>query len=242
MLQWIQNNIQLLIPVLFFGFSGLGWLLKKLQEASEKKRVDEARKRARLEALRTGRIDGQQPAPQPAGARPAARAEAPRKSLEDLARRRQEDVRQRTAAQRTELEEQLRRRREAIEAQRLRQQQQRQPAPPRVPAQQPSRPQAPRPASRQTVSPQQPARRPGERRPVSALPTMQPIQQTVIADVIEAKREAEERPMEAPLPVAGLGPRKVPITARGIDLRQAVIMREIFDRPVALRDPVDPGW
>lgn len=74
------------------------------------------------------------------------------------------------------------------------------------------------------------------------MPTMQPIQQTVIEDVIEAKRAREDRPLEAPIPVAGVGRRSAPITARGIDLRQAVIMREIFDRPVAMRDPIDPGW
>ncbi|UYV13048.1 MAG: hypothetical protein NCW75_01890 [Phycisphaera sp.] len=255
MLQWIQNNIQLLIPIVFFGVSGLGWFLKKLQEAKEKKQAEEFRKRARLEALRTGRIDGQQQSSQPAASQvqPAAQAETPRQRLEDLARRRQQGQQQRTAAQRTELEEQLRRRREAIDAQRQRQQQ-RQPSQVRSPAQRPGQrtsqqasqqpmqqpPQ--RPAQRTAMKPTPQPRRTGERRQVAPLPTMQPVQETVIADVIAAKRAEEARPVEAPLPVAGVGRRSAPITARGIDVRQALIMREILDRPVGMRDPFESGW
>lgn len=251
MWQWIQNNIQILFPIVFFGLSGLGWVLKKAQEHKENKRVEDARKRARLEALRTGRIDGQQRAPgaSKSPVRPSPQAETPRQRLEDLARRRQQGQQQRTATQRTELEEQLRRRREAIDAQRKRQQQ-RQPAQARTPAQQrsgqqPSQRQAQQPkqpTQRTAVSPAQQPRRTGERRPVAPLPTMQPVQQSVITDVIAAKRAEEEKPMEAPIPVAGVGRRSAPITARGIDVRQALIMREILDRPVGLREPRDPGW
>lgn len=250
MLQWIQNNIQILIPIVFFGVSGLGWFLKKLQEAKEKKQAEEFRKRARLEALRTGRIDGQQQSPQPSGSRvaPVAQTDTPRQRLEDLARRRQQGQQQRTATQRTELEEQLRRRREAIDAQRQRQQQQRQPAQrsaqrqTQQPAQRPKQQPAQRPQQRTAAKPTPQPRRTGERRPVAPLPTMQPVQETVISDVIAAKRAEEARPVEAPLPVGGLGHRSAPITARGFDVRQALIMREILDKPVGLREPRDPGW
>lgn len=245
MWQWIQNNIQILIPIVFFGVSGLGWFLKKLQEAKEKKQADEFRKRARLEALRTGRIDSQQHAPQPAASRvqPATQAETPRQRLEDLARRRQQGQQQRTATQRTELEEQLRRRREAIDAQRQRQQQ-RTPAQrsAQKPAQRPTQQPTQRPQQRTAAKPSPQPRRTGERRPVAPLPTMQPVQETVISDVIAAKRAEEASPVEAPLPVGGLGHRSSPITARGFDVRQALIMREILDKPIGLREPRDPGW
>lgn len=244
MLQWIQNNIQILIPVIFFGVSGLGWVLKQLKEAQDKKQADQARQRARLEALRTGRIETPPTARSRGQARPTAQAETPRQRLEDLARRRQQEQQQKAVAQRSELEEQLRRRREAIDAQRQRQQQQRQPAPPprpRTPAPKPAQRPAPQPAQRKEVRPTPTPRRPGERRPVSPLPTMQPVQQTVITDMIEAERIREEVPKAAPIGVGG-GRRSVPLTAKGIDLRQAVIMREIFDRPVGLRGPNDANW
>ncbi|MFI4883395.1 MAG: hypothetical protein ACIAQU_12510 [Phycisphaerales bacterium JB064] len=244
--QWIQNNLGIIIVALSFGVSGLGWLLQKLKEAHEKKQADELRKRARMEALRTGRFEGQPSAP--GGQTPApAQAETPRQRLEELAKRRQQEQAQRTAAQRHDLEEQLRRRREAIEAQRRQQQQGRtRQAPPPPPRQAPAQ-RSPKPAQRPQQRPQpvqqrpsQPARRPGERRPAAPLPTMQPterpVQETVISDVIEAKRRQEAQPIEAPLPVGGVR-RSGSLVAMGIDLRQAVIMREIFDKPVGMRQP-----
>jgi hypothetical protein len=252
MWQWIQSNFGIIILAISFGISGLGWLLKQLKEAQEKKRADQARQRARLEALRTGRIEGT-PAPgtAAAGVRAAGRsADTPRKNLEELARRRQQEQQQRAATQRRELEEQLRRRREAIEAQRQRQQQQRQPAPSRPTqptarapqqVQRGGRPAGGQPGRRPSPPPVEAPRRAGERRPVAPLPTSRPIQQTVIADVIEAQRVKEEGVVVAPLPLPSVHARK-PVLARGIDLRQAVIMREIFDKPVSMRDPLDQGW
>jgi|GEM_PF-7091759 len=245
--QWIQNNLPIILIAVSFGASGVGWLFKKMQEAKENKRVEDARKRARLEALRTGRIDGQQQSPQASStlARPSPQAETPRQRLEDLARRRQQGQQQRAPTRRTELEEQLRRRREAIDAQRQRQQQQRS-SPARSPAQRSSQQQSPRqaqqPAQRTAVKPTPQPRRTGERRPVAPLPTVQPVQEAVIADVVAAKRREEEGPSEAPIAVSGAGRRSVPIVAGGIDLRKAVIMREILDQPVGMRDPRGPGW
>lgn len=245
--QWIQNNLPIILIAVSFGISGIGWLFKKMQEAKEAKRVEDARKRARLEALRTGRIDVQSPAvpASRAGVRPAPHAQTPRQRLEDLARRRQQvqQPQERPPTQRTELEEQLRRRREAIDAQRQRQ---RQPSPARPAGQRPGprpaqRPAAP-PPQRTAVKPTPQPRRSGERLPISPLPTMQPVHETVIDDVISAKRAQEDRPMQAPIAVPGAGRRSVPILAGGLDLRKAVIMREILDQPVGLRDPRGPVW
>ena len=64
-----------------------------------------------------------------------------------------------------------------------------------------------------------------------------PIQQTVIRDVIERKRREEDVPVEAPIAVGRRG--RGPMFAAGFDVRQAVVMREILDKPIGLRSPVD---
>lgn len=245
--QWIQNNLGIIIIALSFGVSGIGWLLQQLKEAREKKQAEELRKRARMEALRTGRFEGQAPgtAQAPPTTSPApVQAETPRQRLEELAKRRQQEQAQRTAAQRRELEEQLRRRREAIDAQKRQQQSARRPAPPPQAQQRPAQPQRgqrpqPRPGQPAQQRPSQPARRPGERRPIAPIPappTERPVQETVITDMIERQRRAEDRPIEAPIPVGG-SRGSAPLLAMGIDLRKAVIMREIFDKPVGMRGP-----
>ena len=62
------------------------------------------------------------------------------------------------------------------------------------------------------------------------------MQETVITDMIEMQRRAEDRPIAAPIPVGG--PRgSAKFLAMGIDLRKAIIMREIFDKPVGMRGP-----
>jgi len=257
MLQWIQQNLGIIIIALSFGVSGLGWLLQQLKQAQEKKKAEQLRQRARLEALRTGRIEsqsantGQQ---SPAGSAGQAQA-PPRQRLEDMARRRQQAQQQRSAEQRTQLEEQLRRRREAIEAQRKRQQEQRQrqlearrnkpqpqPKQGRPPQRQASKQ---RPDQRRSPQPQsaQPARRPAERRAPATppSPTEVPIQQTVITDVIEAKRKAEAIPVQAPI-VQRRRPGIAPALGFGFDLRQAIIMREILDKPIGMRGPADESF
>ncbi|MEQ8317466.1 MAG: hypothetical protein RIE77_07755 [Phycisphaerales bacterium] len=242
MWQWIQNNFGIIIIALSFGISGLGWLLQQLKSAQEKKQADSARQKAKLEALRTGRVETPQPQPVPGATQPRVpQQETPRERLEELARRRQQEQQQRAASKRQDLEEQLRRRREAIEAQRRRQQEQQQQR------QQRSRPQPQQPqrSQQQRTPAQRPSNRGAQRdrpRPIPATrpadPTQAPVQQTVITDVIAAKRRAENRPVEAPIAVGGRN-RSAPLTARGIDLKQAIIMREIFDRPVGFRTPGD---
>lgn len=267
MLQWIQQNLGIIIIALSFGVSGLGWLFQQLKQAQEKKKAEQLRQRARLEALRTGRVEGQAGGADQRGSTAASpQAEKPRQRLEELARRRQQEQQQRSGQQRTQLEEQLRRRREAIEAQRQRQQEQRQrqvearrssqrpqtsqstqgrPAQGRSGQGQPQqRPTArQRPDQARTTQPQasQPARRPADRRAKAAPPTDVPIQQSVITDVIEAQRRGEDVPVQAPIVTGrrrGLGTG----LGAGLDLRQAVMMREILEKPIGLRPPSDENF
>lgn len=255
--QWIQNNFGIIIIAVSFGISGLGWLLQQLKAAQEKKKADQARQKAKMEALRTGRVEAPQAPPVPMAAQqrtPQRGAQqqqgTPRDRLEELARRRQQEQQQRAASKRQDLEEQLRRRREAIEAQRRRQQDQQQQRqqhqqPTQRPSQQAQRPQQQAQRPQQRTQAQRPSTRQPQRdrpRPIPATrpadPTQAPVQQTVITDVIEAKRRNEERPVEAPIAVGGRR-RAAALTARGIDIRQAILMREIFDRPIGFRQPGD---
>ena len=256
MWQWIQGNLGIIIIALSFGVSGLGWLLQQLKQAQEKKKADQLRQRARLESLRTGRSEA--PVEAQAQQRPqAAAGETPRQRLEDLAKRRQQEQRQRSADQRTQLEEQLRRRREAIDAQRQRQQEQRRRQlearrggqQPQSGTRQPQRQQQQtqrsssrqRPAQRPTA---QPAQRPGDRRRSSPPPAPQrqarPTQEEVVPTVVESRRPRPSAPVQAPTTTRGR-PGIATALGSGFDLRQAVIMREILDKPIGLRGPADQG-
>lgn len=240
MLQWIQNNLGLLIVALSFGASGLGWLLQKLKQAQQAKRADQLRQRARLEALRTGRIES--PQAQPAGPRPMTASER----VAEATRRRQLEQQARIEAQKRDLEEQVRRRREAIEAQRQQSAQRagQRPSPPRPPAPPPAQ----RPGQRQgqptarptpKPAPQRPA---GERRrpqPIQNPATAQQAQAAILQSLLETERERVAPAPKGPAPAPG---RPTPASILGSDLRQAIILREILDRPIALRSAQDSNW
>lgn len=240
-MQWIQNNLGLIIVALSFGLSGLGWLFQKLKQAQEAKQRDRLRQQVRLEELRTGRVEN------PKTTMTAAKPMSARDRIEEAARRRQLEQKTRVEAQKRDLEEQLRRRREAIEAQR--QQTAPRPAQPRPPAPPPMQ----RPGQQQ--QPQRPVQRPpaqaqqrpaGERRRPASIPSTTSTQQAqaaqaaILQSLLDSERERAVAPRtRAPEPVAsGL----TPATILGADLRQAIILREILDRPIALRQAQDPGW
>lgn len=253
-MQWIQNNLGIIIIALSFGISGLGWLLQKLKQAQDAKKADQLRQRARLEALRTGRMESPQASSTP------SKPMSARDRIEEAARRRQLEQQARAEAQKRDLEEQLRRRREAIEAQKQRPAQGRPPPPPPIqrPGQQPQRPsQQPQ---RSAQQPQRPAQRPpqtartpspmpqrqaGERRrpaPIATPTSAQQAQAAILQGMIDSERQRERIAPPLP-PVASPGPtRKAPLSILGTDLRQAIVMREILDRPIALRQAQEPGW
>lgn len=83
-----QHLIQLLIIVALTGLSGLGWLVRRLQEQAALRRAEQERERRRLESLRTGR---------------PVEEDAPRALPQAAARRQLEELAQRRAAQLQEL-------------------------------------------------------------------------------------------------------------------------------------------
>jgi len=258
----------LITILLFFGFTFLSWLFGKLKEQAEVNKQRQATQRRREEMLRTGR--GVQP--QPAGGpyavrRPEGQPQAAM-SAEELASRRQAQLR----AMR---EEQLRRLRQG--AQRPGQgpgqgaaptggarstSPQRPAQPGAAPARSGSAPvrqvQTGRPGQGPpSRTPQQPARRASS--PPGAAPTSRKQQELLRrqADAARRARETRETPgadalaegsdaslasrfMERSAPPAErkrtgfFGGR--PLTAE--ELRRAVVINEIFNRPVGMRDAV----
>ena len=91
MWQWVQSNFGIIIIAISFGVSGLGWLLQQLKQAQERKKADQLRQRARLEALRTGRIETTAASGQQQGRSVPVAADTPRQRLEELAKRRQQE-------------------------------------------------------------------------------------------------------------------------------------------------------
>lgn len=57
MRQWILNNLQLLMILAFVGFSAFSWLMRKVAEKAQQRRVEQQRERQQIEALRTGRSE-----------------------------------------------------------------------------------------------------------------------------------------------------------------------------------------
>lgn len=94
-LQWIGNNLQLIIFILVFAAPAIGKILKSMSEARQKRQVKIDRERAEIDALRTGgRIETvNRPLAQPSANELAQRAAE--------ARRRQAEAAQRAAAARS---------------------------------------------------------------------------------------------------------------------------------------------
>lgn len=93
-LQWIGNNIQLIIFVLVFAAPAIGKILKSMSEARQKRQAKIDRERAEIDALRTGgRVEAvNRPLAEPSANEMAQRAAE--------ARRRQAEAAQRAAAAR----------------------------------------------------------------------------------------------------------------------------------------------
>lgn len=296
MLNWIQQNLPLLIVLLSFGASGLGWVFKQAEEARKRKAADQARERARLEALRTGTFQSRAPTVQQASSGGAAertpRVLTPRERIEELSRRRQQGEASQRDRRRQELEAQLQRRREAAEAQRRQRTATQSPSSPQTPArgsqrqttarqgaqrpaqspyqtpsqsqqrsgQQPSRTQVRVPSQGQTAGPQRPAAsaRAGSSKRSSPSPKQarQPVRQSQRArDQSPYAIGSGRLPTEsdgAP-EVASLPSLRTPAAAKSpsgsigggmgglsrAELRRGVILREVFDLPLALRAPVE---
>lgn len=99
-----QQWTQLIIILLFVGFSVLSWAFRQLREYQQKQAARQAAERRRLEMLRTGRGEAQADERPVAVAPPGAPPRSP--DLHDDARRRLQELAQR---RRAELEEMARR-------------------------------------------------------------------------------------------------------------------------------------
>lgn len=242
-MQYITNNLNLLFIVAVVGFSVVSWVVRKLQEQSAIRRQQQLRERMRLEALRTGRI--------PTEADPAP---TPEQRLAELAARRAEMIRRGTpppvqtranAPRPPQVPQRSVPARQVPTGPRPSGQrpvpQARVPQPPRPPAQRPVQRPGPRPVPR-APSPNQPLS-PAQRR-----------QEMIEARrrAAEAKARSQSKPKRAPAPrpqpkhdaplqvtpIAEIDPfaaGKAKIRISRSKLREAIVLREILDAPIALR-------
>lgn len=257
------NYIHLIILLLFVGFSVISWVVRKLQEQAQIRRIQAERERRELEMLRTGRVRDADAPPVATG------GEGDR--LRDLAARRQ-----------AQLQELRRRAQERMRAERG-EGGPRQESPvvyipgsagpvvvergrtPRPPATTP--PPRPVPAGRTPV----PVRRPGQGgqpvtpRPARVGPAPEPqrrrsAQPPPVREPSRRRAEPVARPSAPPPPrvdpaaavppapvAAGAAARRGPVAAGAALLggrrmtpeewRRAFIMKELLSEPVGLRDP-----
>lgn len=254
--------IQILLVIAFLALSGLGWLIRKFQEQSEKKRVQLERLRRIEEMLRTGRDPAAEPASPDEGS-------PDRMRLEELARRRQAQMEQlrREHAQRRQESQRTDRRESELPPIIImgpsgpialpRSPQSRppartasspfpapvRPAPPRPgPQQRPQRPARPQP--RPQRRPERPAPRPA---PVAAPQPQQrrePPPAPMPGAVIPGGRGPAARPMVTLPPIrAGRGSEGAEARSRShaAEYRRLVATMEVLKPPLALREEYEPG-
>lgn len=248
-----MQNLQLYIFLIIIGFSVLQWVIRKLNEQSQVRKLKAEQERRRMEALRTGRPDPttqqrrEQPRPQPAGRQSGqASGQSGQSYGQTDARARLREIQARREAQLEAL-----RRQRSQQAQPT--QQTRQPEPAKQP--QPSRsPQPPRP--QRVASTQDELSRSSQdgeaRRRARAEHAKRLKAQADNQKVLDtAQRRAKERgervsPEEAALSharrervAASRIVRKMPqgdaLAFGRDDLRRAIVMNEILSPPLALR-------
>ncbi len=260
--------IQILLVIAFLALSGLGWLIGKFREQSEKKRAQDARMRRIEEMLRTGRDPAAEPATHTAA--------DDRARLEELARRRQAQMDQfrREHAQRRQEGQRSDRHGEPEPPPiiimgpsgpiALPRSPQGRPSPPTGPGRStlspipaPARPAPPRPAPARP-GPQQRQQRPArpqpkpQRRPERAAPHPAPVSSpspqrreptaTPASPVIPAGRAPAARSMITLPPIRSAeGPEKEKARSRAAEYRRLVAMMEVMKPPLALREENEPG-
>ncbi len=247
--------IQYIFLILFIGGPILQWIIRKLNEQAQARKVEQLRQQARAELLRTGRD-------------PDAEA------LQQAEQRRQRAIQQQqeiAARRQAQLEELRRRQAEAQQRRTAPQRPQPTAAPPtqrapaqRTPAQQrgpvigpaPSRAQSARPPHTVRVAtPQQQEAQRAARRTADAAESARRTQQTHLAEAARqraaAAKPAPKRPAastpqapghsDQPAPRRPISTLALPMTPQG--WRSAFVMQEILRPPVSLRSepgPFDP--
>ncbi len=247
------NWLNLLIIIVAIGGPALGAVWKKLEEAAEKRRLEQEIQRRRDEALRTGRPLTDASSRPEAADRPKPEldlAAQRRARLEELRRRQQERLRQAAMARQTRRQGgQVRMPTQQVPPSPGPRLQQRPPIPPisprpRTPA--PTQPRT-RPSARSApgqASTQAPAPRAPSRARSRTADREQPARQgTMSRSPRQARRESRTAPVESMDLQAQDSPVRPQLRVRETlgritvrDLRRAVIMKEILDPPIALRD------
>ena len=250
MWQWIQQNIGLqnLVVILLLGSGFLQWIFAQLQAQRAAKKAREAMQASELEALRTGR-------PTPAQAAPPTLRPDRERRLEEIAAARQkqlEELRRRAAQRRSaqppaearpeptqavprdQIDDTQAERRQAEERRRLRQEA-------RARQQAAQRQEAA--AQEQALERQAEARREAERRA-----QLDRADSAARAAAARATAAVYAEPSSKGAPQAAAAAAKLALPAAAFsrslspaDLRRAIVLREILDAPVALRNPATSG-
>ncbi|MEO0513143.1 MAG: hypothetical protein AAF108_09650 [Planctomycetota bacterium] len=231
-----NNYIQLILVFLVVGSGAVKWIIQRLQEQAAVKKAEQARARARAEALRTGRMEPnpeQQAAEQLSRGQPSSE-QAVRDRLAELAERRRRQI-------------EAMRRQQGPTATTA--------APPQASTSSPQAPSAPIPT--QSVPRPFPSPRPGRDQ-------APPPQQSQVADrgprpprrrVRTVELPAEPTPTRrvrpAPPPASSKASRRVtpapePEAVRSritrptpAELRRVIVLKEVLDPPIALRERAD---
>lgn len=231
-----QNFVQFLILALAVGAPVLSWLAGKIKEAHELKRLRDTARKNYEEQLRTGRAPAQPPAATTEQAKPARTAA----DLQALAERRQQQLRE-------------------LRERQIGQAPATAPSAPRAPSTQPVQ----RPTRAPGVRRPMPGGKPGGTSPVRPVAVRSPKQVRESARDPARSDAPARRDAQAPTPpgvqavrpalvqamvqqhVAAAEPAKggppVPMGMRSIaptrqELRRAIVLSELLNRPVSLRD------
>lgn len=248
--------INILIFVLVIGAPAIGTIWKKLEEKKEQRQIEGQRQRLREDNLRTGRVQTLQSRPaEPARSSSGGDLDAQRRTrLEELRRRQQERLRQAAQARPRTQQAQVRsipvpgagqsagraapgRTRPVIQPK----------VGPRrtVPTRTPTRTQQSRPPTQRTARPQQSRTATPHPTRVSKLRSERPKLPSELRMEGAAGRRVKrssplkDSPASTPgAPLQGTARAKVFGTDRPsiADLRRAIMLREVFDLPVSMRE------
>ncbi|MFG0286510.1 MAG: hypothetical protein ACF8R7_19010 [Phycisphaerales bacterium JB039] len=226
-LQFLANNLQLLFFIAVAIIPAIGAVVRWAEKQREERRRMAEMERRRLEALRTGRVEILQTTMQ-----------APQTTMPAPATARQEEA----VRRQREMQERMRQR---LEQQRRQQQATARPRPAPTtqrpgPAPTTQRPgparQRPAPPARRPAAPRPAGRQPGAERERKRQAPPEIAPQTLIeTPTLVSTQEIGVRRAEPPAARARVVPRVGPgMTVQ--QLREAIVLRELLDRPLALRE------
>jgi cell division protein FtsN len=217
---------QVLIIIGAVVFSGGGWVVNQIRAAQAKYKAQQMQARAQM----------------PTAARTVDAAERRRQQLQELAKRRQQQVQQANPNQPMHVNQQATTQREANvqHAQQHRQQQAQQAQRAQAQRAQAQRPQG-QAQSRQPA--QQPRPQMQRRQPQAAQQVNRPAPLSQPAPPVRQARSPQARPASPAAPTSAKAEKLITLTpigesaqVLGVPLHKAMILKEILDKPVAMRD------